>query len=118
MNITLLNMAYAMLFFKNVKLMFWGDEVQCVMYLRNIYFTDVLDSKSPYEMWFGCIPLVRHLKIFRSTCYASIHKEQRRKLGSKSCKYIFLGYSSCTKGYKLYDKINKKFLFVRDTIFS
>jgi len=37
MNGTLLNMVHSMLFFKNVKLMFWADEVLCAMYLKKIH---------------------------------------------------------------------------------
>jgi len=30
---------------------------------------------------------------------------------------MFLGYSKTTKGYKLFKKVNKKFLFARDAMF-
>ena len=36
MNGTFLNMVHSMLFFKNVKLMFWGDLVLFVVYLCNL----------------------------------------------------------------------------------
>jgi len=34
MNGTLFNMVHYMLFFKNVKLLFWADEVLCALYLK------------------------------------------------------------------------------------
>lgn len=49
------------------------------------------------------IPLVRHLMIFSSTCYALIRKEQGSKLDAKSKKCIFFGYLDKTKAYHLYD---------------
>jgi hypothetical protein len=52
-------------------------------------------------MWYGCIPSVRHLRVFGSTCYALIPKEQRNKLDTRS----------------LYDEVNKKFILSRDVIF-
>jgi hypothetical protein len=64
-----------------------------------------------------CIPSVRHLRVFGSTCYALIPKEQRSKLDARSWKCIFLGYSNTTKGYHLYDEENKKFILSRDVIF-
>ena len=76
---TLLNMVSFMMFFKNVKLMFWGDTILCVVYLRNKSTLHALDDKTPYEMWYGHIPLVTHLMVFGSTCYALILKEQRNK---------------------------------------
>jgi hypothetical protein len=84
MNKTLLNMVCSMLFFKNVKLMFWADEVMCAMYLRNIIPSHSLGKKYFYEMWYDHIPSVRHLKVFGSTCYALIPKEHRNKLGERS----------------------------------
>ena len=68
-------------------------------------------------MWFGHLPLVRHLRVFGSTCYALIPKEQRNKLGARSRRCIFLGYEEYSKAYHLYDEVNKKFVISRDVIF-
>ena len=46
-----------------------------------------------------------------------IPKEKRNKLGARSRKCIFLGYSNTSKGYCLYDEVNKKFVIARDVIF-
>jgi hypothetical protein len=117
MNKTLLNMVHSMMFFKNVKLMFWADVVLCAAYVKNRCPSHALEKKTPYEMWYGHIPLVRHLRVFGSTCYALIPKEQRSKLDARSWKCIFLGYSNTTKGYRLYNETNKKFILSRDVIF-
>jgi hypothetical protein len=117
MNMTLLNMVRSMMFFKNVKLMFWDDAVLCAVYVKNMCPSHALKNKTPYEMWYGHIPLVRHLRVFGSTCYALIPKEQRSKLDARSRKCIFLGYSNTTKGYHIYDETNKKFILSRDVIF-
>ena len=84
MNRTLMNMGRSMMFFKNVKLMFCGDAIVCATYLRNISPSQVIEDKTPHEMWFGRLPLVRHLRVFGSTCYALIPKEQRNKLSVRS----------------------------------
>lgn len=68
-------MAHFMLFFKNVKLMFWGDVVVCAVYLKNRNPSHALGNKTPYEMRYGCIPSMRHIRIFGSACYALIPKE-------------------------------------------
>jgi hypothetical protein len=116
-NRTLLNMVYLMLFLKNGKLMFWEDVVLCAVYVINRSPSHSLGNKTPYGMWYGRIPSVRHLKVFSSTCHALIPKEQRNKLGARSGKCIFLGYSNTTKAYHLYDEVNKKFILSRDVIF-
>ena len=87
------------MFFKNVKLMFWGDAVKCAAYLRNRSPSNALDNKTP------------HLRVFGSTYYALIPKEQRNKLGARSRKCIFLGYEENSKEYHLYDDVNKKFSY-------
>jgi transposase InsO family protein len=48
MNMTLLNMVHSMLFFKNVKLMFWGDAILYVVYVRNRSPSHALRNKTPY----------------------------------------------------------------------
>eukprot|EP00253_Pinus_taeda_P031043 PITA_31043 len=35
---------------------------------------------TPYEMWYGHVSLVRHLRVFGSTCYALIPKVHRKNL--------------------------------------
>jgi hypothetical protein len=110
-------MVRSMLFLKNVKLMFWVDAVLCAVYVKNSSPSHALGNKTPYEMWYGCIPSVRHRRVFGSNYYALIPKEQRNKLGARSRKCIFLGYSNTTKVYRLYDEINKKFFLSRDVIF-
>jgi transposase InsO family protein len=117
MNRTLLNMVRSMMFFKNVKLMFWGEAVLCVVYIKNRSPSATLHNKSPYEMWHGHLPVVKHLRIFGSTCYALIPEQQRNKLEARSRKCIFLGYSNTSKAYRLYDEENKKFILSRDVIF-
>jgi hypothetical protein len=109
-------MVCSMIFFKNVKLMFWVDAVLCTVYVKNMCPYHALKNKTPYEIWHGHIPLVRHLRIFGSTCYALIPKEQRRNLDVRSRKCIFLGYSNTAKGYHLYDETNNKFILSRDVI--
>jgi hypothetical protein len=117
MNMTLLNMVCSMMFFKNVKLMFWDDAVLCAVYVKNRCLSHALKNKTPYEMWYGHIPLVRHLRVFGSTCYALIPKDQRSKLDVRIWKCIFMGYSNTTKGYRLYNETNKNFILSKDAIF-
>ena len=101
MNRTIMNMVRSMMFFKNVKLMFWGDAVKCAAYLRNRSPSNALEENTPHEMWFGHLPSVRHLRFFGSTCYALIPKEQRNKLGAQSRRCILLGYEEYSKAYCL-----------------
>ena len=85
--------------------------------MRNRSPSHALNNKTPYEMWHGCIPSVIHLRVFGSNCYALIPKEQRNKLGVRSRKFIFVGYSNTSKAYCLYDEVNKKLILSRDVFF-
>jgi hypothetical protein len=109
-------MVHSMTIFKNVKLMFWVDAILCATCVKNRCPSYALKNKTPYEMWYGHIPSVRHRRVFGSTCYALIPKEQRNKFDARSQKCIFLEYSNTTKGYHLYDETNKKFILSRDEI--
>eukprot|EP00253_Pinus_taeda_P017599 PITA_17599 len=84
MNRTILNMVRYMLFFKYVKMMFWANAVLCVVYIKNRCPSNTISSKTPYEMWYGHIPSVKHLKVFSSTYYALIPREHRNKIGARS----------------------------------
>ena len=46
-----------------------------------------------------------------------IPKEKINKLGARSRRCIFLGYSNTSKAYHLYNEVNKKFVVSRDVIF-
>ena len=97
--------------------MFWGDAVICATYLRNRSPYHVIEDKTPHEMCFGYLPSVRNIMVFVSTYYALIPKEQRNKLGARSRRFIFLGYSKTSRAYCLYDEVNKKFVVSKDVIF-
>jgi len=106
-----------MLFFKNVKIMFSADVVLCATYIKNRCLSNSIKNKTRYEIWYGHVPLVKHLRVFGSTYYALIPKVHRKKLAARSFKCIFLRYSNTSKAYRLYDEVNKKFVVSRDVIF-
>lgn len=105
MNRTILNMVRSMLFFKNVKIMFCADAVLCAAYIKNRCPSNAIRNKTPYEMWYGHVPSVKHFRVFGSTYYALIPKVHRNKLGARIHKCIFLGYSNTSKAYRLYDEV-------------
>eukprot|EP00253_Pinus_taeda_P018422 PITA_18422 len=74
MNRKILNMVRSMLFFKNGKIMFWANVVLCVAYIKNRCPSNAIRNKTPYEMWYGHVPSVKHRRVFGSTCYALIPK--------------------------------------------
>jgi len=115
MNQTLMVMARSMLHFKGLSTKYWAEAVHTTIYLRNRSPTSALDGITPYEAWYGTKPSINHLRIFCSTCYALVPKEQRTKLENRSMKCMLLGYSNEKKGYRLIS--NGKFIISRDVVF-
>jgi hypothetical protein len=56
--------------------------------------------------------------VFGSLAYAQISKEKIYKLDETSEKYIFVGYSLMSKGYKLYNLKTKKVIISRYVMFD
>jgi hypothetical protein len=85
--------------------------------VKNRSPSHALGNKTPYEIWYGHIPSVRHPKFFGFTYYALITKDHINKLDVRIQRCIFLGYSNTIKAYRLYDKVNKRFILSRYVIY-
>ena len=63
------------------------------------------------EWWHGRKPDVSHFRVFRCMAYTNIPACERRKLGMKSRKMHFVGYSLRSKGH--FDETNRKlFMYI------
>ena len=63
-----------------------------------------LDSKKiPYELWRGKKPVVKYFRIFGSDYYILCDRENLEKFDAKSDKGYFLGYSSTSRAYRVYN---------------
>ena len=89
----------------------------CPTYVLNMYPTKALQSITPYEAWHDRKPSVAHLRVFGCLAYALVPEQHRRKLDDKAVKCIFVGYSSESKGYRLYHPQTKRILVSRDVVF-
>ena len=89
----------------------------CAAYILNKCPTKALQSITPYEAWHGRKPSIGHLLVFGCLAYALVPVQQRQKLDDKAVKCIFVGYSSESKGYKLYHPQSKRILVSRDVVF-
>jgi hypothetical protein len=111
-------MAKSMLFEKGLPKAFWPEAVNTAVYLMNRCPTKAIWKKTPFEAWSGRTPSVNHLKVFGCVCYAQIPKQKRTKLEETSEKCVFIGYSSMSKGYRLYNLKTNKVIISRDVVFD
>ncbi|CAO2824836.1 unnamed protein product [Amaranthus hypochondriacus] len=96
----------------------WAEAVNTSIYILNHSPTKAVRNKTPYEAWNNKKPIVNHLKIFGCIAYA-LNKDQRKdKFDPKGKKYLFVGYSEESKGYRLLDPHSKKLIVSRDVIFD
>ena len=70
-------------------------------------------KKIPYELWKGKKPNVKYFRIFGSTCFILKDRENVGKFDSWSDEGIFLGYSSTSKAYRVY---NRRTIKVMETV--
>jgi hypothetical protein len=73
---------------------------------------------TPYEGWHNKRPDVPNLRVFGSIAYVHIPKAERRKLGEKSIRCIFVGYSETQKAYRFLEPETRKGKISRDATFD
>ena len=97
---------------------FWGEAVRVAVYLLNRSPTKSLSGKTPYEVWYGKKPGVKHLRTFGCVAYVKRVGPRISKLSDRSVPGVFLGYETGTKGYRVYDPVKDKLMVSRDIIFD
>ncbi|KAM1744384.1 hypothetical protein ACFX11_011278 [Malus domestica] len=117
-NRTILDMARSMLKSKRLPKELWAEAVACAVYLSNRSPTRSVWGKTPQEAWSGRKPGISHLRVFGSIAHVHVPDKRRTKLDDKSEKFIFIGYDSNSKGYKLYNPNNGKMVISRDVTFD
>lgn len=96
---------------------FWAEAANTSVYLLNRSPTKCLLGKTPEEAWSGVKPKLEGLRIFGCKVHSHIPKDNRKKLDRKTIASIFIGYSTESKGYRLYNPSNGKVYISRDIVF-
>ena len=91
----------------------WGEAVNTTCHTVNRVYFKPGTKKTPYELWKGRKPNVKYFRIFRSTYFILKDRENMRKFDSQSDEGIFLGQSSTSKVYRVY---NKRTMKVMETV--
>ena len=84
---------------KNVALNYLREAISTKVYTLNRVQIKKGTNATPFELWYGHLPNVKHFNVFGCKCY--ILKDLKNgKLDAKSEEGIFFGYSTKSKAYK------------------
>ena len=104
----------------NVPKHFWVEAVSITCFLINRMPFLVLNWANPYHQLFPnnlLFPIVP--KVFGCTCFIRDVRPRVSKLGPKSLKCIFVGYSRVKKGYRCYcPTLRRYFVSIDVTLFE
>ncbi|CAM8887225.1 unnamed protein product [Rhodiola kirilowii] len=103
-NRTIQEMTRVMPLAKKVPLMFWAEAMNTACYVINRVMIRSGTEKTCYELWKGKKPTVKYFHIFGSQCYILRDREYQQKLDPKSDEGIFLGYSTNSRAFRIYNK--------------
>ncbi|KAJ9542229.1 hypothetical protein OSB04_028735 [Centaurea solstitialis] len=103
-NRTLIEAARSMLSEANLATQFWAEAVNTACYTQNRSLIVKRFRRTAYELFRNRKPSIEHLHIFGCVCYILNNKDSLGKFDSKSDDGIFLGYSSISKTFRVFNK--------------
>ena len=116
-NRTVMEMTRCLLHDKRLPKKFWAEAANTSVFLLNRWPTKALQTRTPFEAWFGYKPKLINLKIFGCLCFSYIPQNKRDKLDKKAKVGIFVGYSAVAKAYRIYIPQRNKEIISRDVQF-
>ncbi|KAI3687049.1 hypothetical protein L1987_80739 [Smallanthus sonchifolius] len=102
-NRTLIESARSMLADSKLPLTFWAEAVSTACYVHNRVLIAKPLQKTPYELWLKRVPYIGFLKPFGCPCTILITHGVLPKFGAKSDEGYFVGYSSQSKAYRVFN---------------
>ena len=106
-------MARTMLHEYNLPLYFWAEAINTSCYISNRVFKRPILNKNPYELWNNRKPRISYLRVFGCKYFILNTKDNLGKFNSKADEGIFLGYSTSSKAYRVF---NKRTLVVEESM--
>ncbi|GJY32726.1 retrovirus-related pol polyprotein from transposon TNT 1-94 [Tanacetum coccineum] len=103
-NRTLVEAAQTMLSAAKVPLFFWAEAIATTSFTQNRSLVIPRHEKIPYHMINGRKLSVKFFHIFGSLCYIVRDGENLDKIKEKGYACIFVGYSTQSRAYRVYNK--------------
>jgi len=92
-----------MLHAKHLPCHFWVEAMNTACHVHNRVTLRVGTTTTLYELWKGRKATVKYFHVFGSKCYILADRDYRRKMDPKSDEGIFLGYSTNSRAYRVYN---------------
>jgi hypothetical protein len=115
-NRTVMELVRSMIHSQNVPPKFWAETTHTAVYVLNRTLSRTL-LRTPFESWHHQHPSLSHLRTFGCPTYIYAEKHTRSKLDSKNRPGIFMGYTTESKAYRIWDTTKDKIVISRDVIF-
>jgi hypothetical protein len=103
-NRSLQEMSRTMLNEHNLPQYFWAEAVNTACYVINRTIIRNTLNKTPYELWNNRKPNIGYFKVFGCKCFVLNDRDNLGKFDAKSDEGIFLGYSTKSKAYRVFNK--------------
>ena len=98
----------------NLPSYFWIEAVNTACYILNHILIRPIIKKTPYEIWNERKHNIYYFYVFGCKCFVlNNEKDNLGKFDAKSDEAIFLGYSTSSKAYRVF---NKRTLTVEESI--
>ena len=98
----------------NLPRYFWTEAMNTACYILNRVLTRPIIKKIPYEIWNERKPNIYYFHVFGCKCFVLNNgKDNLEKFDAKADEGIFLGYSTSSKAYRMF---NKSSLIVEESI--
>ncbi|GJX07248.1 retrovirus-related pol polyprotein from transposon TNT 1-94 [Tanacetum coccineum] len=103
-NRTLVEAARTMLSASKLPLFFWAEAIATACNTQNRSIIISTHGKMAYHIINGRKPFIKHLHIFGCLCYLTRDGENLDKMKEKGDPCVMAGYSTQSKGYRVYNK--------------
>jgi transposase InsO family protein len=95
----------------------WAELCQTAVYILNRTGKSSEEDKTPWEVWTGKKPRIKHLRVIGSVCYSHIPASIRRKMDKKAVRGYLIGYDGDER-YRIYIKEQHKVILCSDVVFQ
>lgn len=95
----------------------WAEFVSTSVYVLNRTGKSSVPDTTPFELWMGKKPRIRHMRIIGCVCFAHIPSQKRKKMDKKAVKGYLIGYDGDER-YRIYIKETGTVTCSRDVVFD